>query len=523
MAKLKEKDIYNICIKKEETEKLLDYENNKGHFKNEDLNSLLSSLFLFVSKSLTRSTKKSKLIIEDNFISNVIKIYRKYLFTSKEDIRVVLKMLSEYKYNVIALKLNNELNDKGTQKKYIALATSQIKEINDFLSELHLKEKMYEELKEFDEFIETNKPLDIDSYNKLSDIFKYAVYPIPQIYVDLFFKNTISQNKFLSIDILHSLIDSLVSNYAYSNETFCYFRFRNMSNKSYGTYENNLILVEESHYKEIKRKKDYSNFLNTIFHELRHLYQVERITKVKALSYEEIIMMMDYLMYNALPKRFYEDNYNFLYTELDGRIHGRMYADCYLATLGVESNLSKENDKDIMQHKMRYRKLDGKFYIVDELFQSKLEEVYGTALDNGIDIFKRHPVLNLMYTRDCKRRTTLELFKMREEFIERSKRHEGENKDRLEILIHNINEILYKQVLSVEDTIKDYEELVKDDTIDSEEKRKYLENMLKVIEIRGKKEDIDNIKKLVDTIKKLISKNNKKEKTLSKRQQKLKK
>ena len=184
MAKLKEKDIYNICIKKEETEKLLDYENNKGHFKNEDLNSLLSSLFLFVSKSLTRSTKKSKLIIEDNFISNVIKIYRKYLFTSKEDIRVVLKMLSEYKYNVIALKLNNELNDKGTQKKYIALATSQIKEINDFLSELHLKEKMYEELKEFDEFIETNTPLDIDSYNKLSDIFKYAVYPIPQIYVD---------------------------------------------------------------------------------------------------------------------------------------------------------------------------------------------------------------------------------------------------------------------------------------------------------------------------------------------------
>ena len=107
---------------------------------------------------------------------------------------------------------------------------------------------------------------------------------------------------------------------------------------------------------------------------------------------------------------------------------------------------------------------------------------------------------------------------MRDEFIERSKHPEGENKDRLEILIHNINEILYKQVLSVEDTIKDYEELVKDDTIDSEEKRKYLENMLKVIEIRGKKEDINNIKKLVDTIKKLISKSKKKEKALLKKQ-----
>ena len=520
MTKFKKKDIYNICISKEETEKLLDYENNKGHFKNEDLDSLLSCLFLFVSKSLTRSTKKSKLIIENDFISNIIKIYRKYLFTSKEDIRTVLKMLSEYKHNVIALKLNGELNDKETPQKYKSLAVSQIKEINDFLSELHLKEKMYEELKEFDEFIEANKSLDIHSYNKLSDIFKYAVYPIPQRYVDLFLKNTISQNKFLSIDVLQSLIDSLASNYAYSNETFCYFRFRNMSKNSFGTYENNLILVEESHYKSIdsKGKINYSDFLNTIFHELRHLYQVERITKVKALSYEEIIMMMDYLMYNALPKRFYENNYYFLYTELDARIHGRMYADCYLTILGVESNLSKENDKDIRQHKMRYRKLDGKFYIVDELFQSKIEEVYETALDNGIDIFKRHPVLNLMYARDFKRRTTLELFKIREEFIERSKHHKGENKDRLEILIHNINEILYKQVLSVEDTIKDYEELVKDDTIDSEEKRKYLESMLKVIEIRGKKEDINNIKKLVDTIKKLISKSKKKEKALLKKQ-----
>lgn len=520
MAKFKKKDIYNICISKEETEKLLDYENNKGHFKNEDLDSLLSCLFLFVSKSLTRSTKKSKLIIENDFISNIIKIYRKYLFTSKEDIRTVLKMLSEYKHNVIALKLNGELNDKETPQKYKSLAVSQIKEINDFLSELYLKEKMYEELKEFDEFIEANKSLDIHSYNKLSDIFKYAVYPIPQRYVDLFLKNTISQNKFLSIDVLQSLIDSLASNYAYSNETFCYFRFRNMSKNSFGTYENNLILVEESHYKSIdsKGKIDYSDFLNTIFHELRHLYQVEKITKVKALSYEEIIMMMDYLMYNALPKRFYEDNYYFLYTELDARIHGRMYADCYLTILGVESNLSKENDKDIRQHKMRYRKLDGKFYIVDELFQSKIEEVYETALDNGIDIFKRHPVLNLMYARDFKRRTTLELFKMRDEFIERSKHHKGENKDRLEILIHNINEILYKQVLSVEDTIKDYEELVKDDTIDSEEKRKYLESMLKVIEIRGKKGDINNIKKLVDTIKKLISKSKKKEKALLKKQ-----
>ena len=186
--------------------------------------------------------------------------------------------------------------------------------------------------------------------------------------------------------------------------------------------------------------------------------------------------------------------------------------------LGVKSDLSKENEEDIKQHKMRYRKLNGKFYIVDELFESKLEKIYESALDDGIDIFVRHPVLNLMYGRDFRRRTTLELFKIREEFKERSKRFEGNEKEKLEILIHNINEILYKQVLSVDDTIKDYEELVKDETIDSEEKQKYLESMLKVIEIRSKKEDIGSVKKFIETIKKLISKNDKKEKMLSKKQ-----
>ena len=51
-----------------------------------------------------------------------------------------------------------------------------------------------------------------------------------------------------------------------------------------------------------------------------------------------------------------------------------------------------------------------------------------------------------------------------------------------------------------------------------EEKQKYLESMLKVIEIRSKKEDIGSIKKFIETIKKLISKNDKKEKMLSKKQ-----
>ena len=74
MTKLREKDVYKICISKEESNKLLDYENNKSHFKNINLNEILSCVFLLASKTLKRSIRKSKLIIEDDFIEIIINI-----------------------------------------------------------------------------------------------------------------------------------------------------------------------------------------------------------------------------------------------------------------------------------------------------------------------------------------------------------------------------------------------------------------------------------------------------------------
>ena len=122
MTKLREKDVYKICISKEESNKLLDYENNKSHFKNINLNEILSCVFLLASKTLKRSTRKSKLIIEDDFIEIIINIYNKYLVGTNNDIRVTLKMLSEYKHNIIALKLNNELDDEKEKDKYKDIA-----------------------------------------------------------------------------------------------------------------------------------------------------------------------------------------------------------------------------------------------------------------------------------------------------------------------------------------------------------------------------------------------------------------
>lgn len=58
MTKLREKDVYKICISKEESNKLLDYENNKSHFKNINLNEILSCVFFIGFKNFKKKYKK---------------------------------------------------------------------------------------------------------------------------------------------------------------------------------------------------------------------------------------------------------------------------------------------------------------------------------------------------------------------------------------------------------------------------------------------------------------------------------
>ncbi len=59
MTKLREKDVYiKYVLVKEESNKLLDYENNKSHFKNINLNEILSCVFLLASKNFKKKYKK---------------------------------------------------------------------------------------------------------------------------------------------------------------------------------------------------------------------------------------------------------------------------------------------------------------------------------------------------------------------------------------------------------------------------------------------------------------------------------
>ena len=187
MIRIREKDVYNICVKKNETNKLLDYDNNKSHFRNANLNEILSCFFSFVSRELKRAIRSSKMINEEYFIRNIIKIYKKYVIgTDKE--KEIIKVLNAYKEAIILLKVEVGFDENDKEEKAAEeILLNQVKQINDFFSELNLKQKMYLELGTFDKYLEQEE-LPKEEYDRLTSIMNYAVYPVPQRYIYLYFR-----------------------------------------------------------------------------------------------------------------------------------------------------------------------------------------------------------------------------------------------------------------------------------------------------------------------------------------------
>ena len=118
-------------------------------------------------------------------------------------------------------------------------------------------------------------------------------------------------------------------------------------------------------------------------------------------------------------------------------------------------------------------------------------------MSEDVNIFEKHPILNILFTPEIKRRSTAELFKMRNEFQKRLEFIDEEETERLEILIHNINEVLYGQILPLEDMVSDYKELLKADFINETEKKLYLENMKRLIEMEARERSIYDIDEMI--------------------------
>ena len=129
--------------------------------------------------------------------------------------------------------------------------------------------------------------------------------------------------------------------------------------------------------------------------------------------------------------------------------------------------------------------------------KQNIEKIFETAMSEDVNIFEKHPILNILFTPEIKRRSTAELFKMRNEFQKRLEFIDEEETERLEILIHNINEIIYGQILPLEDMASDYKELLEADFINETEKKLYLENMRKLIEMEARERSIYDVDEMI--------------------------
>ena len=498
MIKIREKDVYNICIKENETNKLLDYDNNKSHFRNANLNEILSCFFSFVSRELKRAIRSSKMINEEYFISNIIKIYKKYVIgTDKE--KEIIKVLNAYKEAIILLKVEVGFDENDKEEKAAEeILLNQVKQINDFFSELNLKEKMYQELGTFDKYLEQEE-LPKEEYDRLTEIINYAVYPVPQRYIDLYFRETVDKNILMGRETLKSVINSIIKNFAHTNDTHCYFKVLKESSRTKGSYEDKVIYVSPVVYKKILRngKVDYKDVLLTVFHELRHLYQDNKIVGFKRLDYNDIEILMDLLISYTFELRYYDKNYDCLSYELDARVKSRIDTDRYLDILGKVGTARAHNLEDVKKNKTKYRKFNHRYLLLEEIFYGNIEKIFETAMSEDVNIFEKHPILNILFTPEIKRRSTAELFKMRNEFQKRLEFIDEEETERLEILIHNINEVLYGQILPLEDMVSDYKELLKADFINETEKKLYLENMRKLIEMESRERSIYDIDEMI--------------------------
>lgn len=498
MIKIREKDVYNICVNENETNKLLDYDNNKSHFKSVKLNEILSYFFSFVSKELKRAIKFNKMINEEYFISNIIKIYKKYVVgTDKE--KEIIKELTAYKEAIILLKVEFGFDENDKEEKAAEeILLNQVKQINDFFSELNLKEKMHQQLSTFDKYSEQEE-LPKEEYDRLTEIINYAVYPIPQRYIDLYFRETVDKNILMSRETLKSVINSIIKNFAHTNDTHCYFKVLKESNRTQGSYEDKVICISPATYKKIlgNGKVDYKDILLTVFHELRHLYQDNKTVGFKRLDYSDIEILMDLLLSHTFELKYYDANYDCLSYELDARVKSRIDTDRYLDILGKVGTTRVHNLEDIKKNKTKYRKFNYRYLLLEEIFYRNIEKIFETAKNEDVNIFEKHPILNILFTPEMKRRSTAELFKMRNEFQRRLELIDEEETERLEILIHNINEVLYGQILPLEDMVSDYKELLESDFIDEIEKKLYLENMRKLIEMEARERSIYDVDEMI--------------------------
>lgn len=481
MKKFDKLKLGKIVLDSDTNIKFLDFKNNQDIFCDGNENEYYAALYDYIKRLIYNSRSTNEMILNKTFIPNVIRILKNDILLQNKLKELVYLELIHYLFvyydtiNIIRLTgcwpYSDEEN-KDVQREAITLLKTQVNEIEDFLKEIEYDKRVSELLERFKEQTAMEKELSNNDFNDLELIFTTA-HNIPQEYIDLYFRNVMKYSKRPSTDSLRNAFSSLVRNQASSYGTYCFLDICPLKIGTLGSYEYHVISVSDRTFSsfylnQLIRKR---NIFDTIFHELTHLLQ-EKLYEKDNLPYEYIIMIEDYLLSNALPDKYTNNNYMSLYNEIEARRLGSLKTDEYLRTLGI---IPKENTLRTIGRDERKHKKDTRYYnkqekSVDVLFDENIHEIIRVLKEEfKIDIFTDYPVLNYLYHKDGRRKTTLELIK-------------DKNRTTSEEVKDLIDEILRNRKLSKENISKDLKELVIDSNLSIEEdKSRMIEQLNKLL------------------------------------------
>lgn len=480
MKKFDKLKLGKIVLDSDTNKKFLDFKNNQDIFCDGTENEYYAALYDYIKRLIYNSRSTNEMILNKTFISNIIRILKNDVLVQNKLKELVYLELIHYLFvyydtiNIIRLTgcwPYSEEENKDVKKEAITLLKTQKKEIEVFLKEIEYDKRVSKLLERFKEQTTMECELSNDDFNDLELIFTTA-HNIPQEYIDLYFRNVMKYSKRVTTDSLRNAFSSLVRNQASSYGTYCFLDICPLKIGTLGSYEYHVITVSDRTFSSfyLNQLVKKRNIFDTIFHELTHLLQ-EKLYEKENLPYEYILMIEDYLLSNTLSDKYTTNNYMSLYNEIDARRLGSLKTDEYLRTLGI---IPKENTLSAIERDERKHKKDTRYYnreekSVDVLFDENIQEVIKVLKEEfKIDIFTDYPVLNYLYHKDGRRKTTLELIK------EKSRTTSEEEKNL-------IDEILKNRKLSKENISKDLKELVLDSDLSIEDDKSRMIDQLNTL------------------------------------------
>lgn len=162
-----------------------------------------------------------------------------------------------------------------------------------------------------------------------------------------------------------------------------------------GLVKSNCIYLKRENVLNLRNGK--IDIIRTIMHEVEHVRQTYLLEN-NDISYKTYLTLMDEIVSYKVGKKFYKENYEYIFTEIDARAKAEFKLFDYLSKY-CPKILNKELDnilENILQCEedasFNYRIINGEKY--------DLEELFDLIIKNNPSIVSECPILNFYYDQD---------------------------------------------------------------------------------------------------------------------------